>query len=116
MVMCIDAHAVRYGEGMLPCKYCRAAVAFFVGVIPILFIAGKSQVDLPFLQFGFLQAENIGVQGVEGIHKSFFYSGAEAVDIPRNTFHENQLLSFWIYCYNDKFFVIIKAKYYFDIV
>ena len=39
------------------CKDCRAGVAFFLGVIPVLVVARQIKCDLSFLQLGFLDAE-----------------------------------------------------------
>ena len=63
-------------------KDCRAGVAFFLGVIPVLVVARQIKCDLSFLQLGFLDAEKIGICGMKIIEKSFLYTGAQPVNVP----------------------------------
>ena len=92
MVVFVHAHAVVDRQGMEAAEDGRTAVALAVGVIPVLFIPGQVHVYLAGLQLRFLQGEDIGVELVEYIHKSFFHDSAQTVYIPGNTFHE--ILSF----------------------
>ncbi|SCJ62472.1 Uncharacterised protein [uncultured Ruminococcus sp.] len=113
MVVFVDAHAVRAGQGLAFRKDGRAAVALPVGVVPILLVAGQVQINLTFLELCFLQAENIGVQSGKNIHKSFFHYGAQAVYIPGNAFHGSSSFLWITYCRNSRKFGIINIKYYF---
>ena len=64
------------------CKDCRAGVAFFLGVIPVLVVARQIKCDLSFLQLGFLNTEKIGICGMKIVEKSFLYTGAQPVNVP----------------------------------
>ena len=65
--MFVLIHAVTDGQGLDAGEDGRAAVALAVGVVPILFVARKVDVDLAFLEFRFLQAEQVGVEVVKCI-------------------------------------------------
>ena len=65
----------------------RPGIAFFLGIIPIGLIAQEFQVDLTRLQFGLLQAEEIGVELREHIGEAFAGYGPQAVDVPTDEFH-----------------------------
>ena len=65
----------------------RPGIAFFLGIIPIGLIAQEFQVDLARLQFGLLQAEEIGVELREHIGEAFAGYGPQAVDVPTDEFH-----------------------------
>lgn len=70
------------------CKDCRAGVAFFLGVIPVLVVARQIKCDLSFLQLGFLDAEKIGICGMKIIEKSFCTQARSPL-----TFHEISFIS-----------------------
>ena len=82
MVKFVDADAIPHGQRLLPGEYRRAGIALLFGVIPVLMIARQLQRDLPGLQLGFLEAENVRVQGVERVLKSLAHHGPQAVHIP----------------------------------
>ena len=97
VVVFVDAHAVADGQGGQAGEDGRAAVAFAVGVVPVLFIARQVQVDLAGLELRFLQAEDVGVEGLEDIQEAFLHDGPQAVDVPGNKFcHANHLSSLYI--------------------
>ena len=97
MVVLIDTHAVADGQGRQAGEDGRAAVAFAVGIVPVLFIARQVQVDLAGLELRFLQAEDVGVEGLERIHEAFLHGSPQAVDVPGNKFcHANHLSSLYI--------------------
>ena len=55
------------------------------------------QVDLAGLELRFLQAEDVGVEGLERIHEAFLHDSPQAVDVPGNKFcHANHLSSLYI--------------------
>ena len=67
VIVFVLIHAVTDGQGLDAGEDGRAAVALAVGVVPILFVARKVDVDLAFLEFRFLQAEQVGVEVVKCI-------------------------------------------------
>ena len=50
-------------------------------------VAGKIEFDLARGKLGLLQAENIGVDRIEKVHKAFADARAQAVHVPGNKFH-----------------------------
>ena len=64
-----------------------AGVALLLGVAPIALVAGKVQLDLPLLELGLLQADEIGVKAPEDLLEALFLHGAQAVHIPGNESH-----------------------------
>ena len=58
-------HAVADGQGSLFCENGSAGIALLFGVVPELLIAGQIQADLAFLEFGLLEAEEVGSFGIE---------------------------------------------------
>jgi len=57
-------------------KNCRSRVALAFSVIPILMISWQIQFDLSFLQFGFLDAKEIGIKFFKDFAKIFFKHGS----------------------------------------
>ena len=97
VVVLVDAHTVADGQGRQAGEDGRAAVAFAVGIVPVLFIARQVQVYLAGLELRFLQAEDVGVEGLERIHEAFLHDSPQAVDVPGNKFcHANHLSSLYI--------------------
>ena len=82
VVVFFHSDAVSRAERFFFCENGGAGVAFFLGVVPVLAVAGEVQVDLAFLEFGFLEAEEVGVGFGEVVQEAFPDAGAEAVDVP----------------------------------
>ena len=97
MVMFINIHTVRDGKRFNARKNCRAAIALFFGIIPVLLIAGQVHFYLTGLKLCFLQAENICIQFFKYFGKSLFHNGTQPVDVPRDKFH-SRVLSFTERC------------------
>ena len=72
VVVLVDAHAVADGQGRQAGEDGRAAVAFAVGIVPVLFIARQVQVDLAGLELCFLQAEASASRAWNVSMKPFF--------------------------------------------
>ena len=64
----------------------RPRVALALGVAPRLRVAGQVELELPLLELGLLQREDVGVEGAENVGKArvLLYDGAQAVHVPRN--------------------------------
>ena len=77
-----DADPIVYGQRRMLCKDRCAGIALFFGVIPMLFVTFQIKVDLTLLQFALLNTEYIRVKLFERIEKTFFDTGAQAIDIP----------------------------------
>ena len=75
-------YAVADGKGRVLCKDGSAGVALFLGVVPVLFVAGKLQRNLSCLELRLLQTEKVGVQGIKGFLPALAHAGAQAVYIP----------------------------------
>ena len=74
-------------ENYPPGENGRSGVSLFLGIVPVLAIAGELQGDLTGREFGFLQAEAICINGRKEIGKPLAHAGAEAIDVPGNEFH-----------------------------
>ena len=86
LVVFFYTQTVGDGEGLFFCEDGGTAVAFLYGAVPVLVISRQVQLDLVGLQFGFLQAEAVCIQGIESVHKAFFYAGPKSVYVPGNIF------------------------------
>ena len=64
-----------------------AGIAFFLGIVPILVVAGKRKIQLAFRQLGFLQAEKVCICFLKKVQKPFLYAGPQAVNIPGYQLH-----------------------------
>ena len=73
---------IRDGQRFLLCKNCSSGISLFLGVIPVLIIARKIQLDLSLLQFCLLDAENICVGFPEVLQKAFVHAGAQSIYVP----------------------------------
>ena len=80
--MLLDAYAVGYIERLMAAVDGRSRVAFLFSIIPVGAVTVKYQVQLPCLQLGLLQAEEVGVQLLENVTKSFANHGPQAVHVP----------------------------------
>ena len=70
----------------------RAGIAFFCGGVPKSRVARRPELlDLVGRAFGFLQAKDVGLLGVEEFKEFFLKHGAQAVDVPGNEFHAMSL-------------------------
>ena len=87
----IIIHTCGNRQWFVLCKNGCAGITFFHSAVPVLFIARQVQGNLVRLQFCFLQAEKVCIFSIEKIHKAFAHTGAQAVYVPRNKFH-NYLL------------------------
>jgi len=47
-----------------------------------LLIAGKGKIDLPGLELGLLQAEEVRIQSGKALLKTLFHAGAQTVYVP----------------------------------
>lgn len=59
-----------------------AGITFLFCAVEILAVSFGIKICLARLHFGFLQAEDIGIDLIEKIRKAFFQAGAESIDIP----------------------------------
>ena len=82
VVVDVDAHAVGDAQGVDAGEDGCSGVSFFLGIVPIAFIALEGDVCLSGLEFCFLQAEAVGIECAETFFKAFFAAGTQAVDIP----------------------------------
>ena len=60
----------------------RPAVALLFRIVPVFLIAGQVQFQLAFLQFRFLQAENVGVQRRKILAEILAEHRPQPVDVP----------------------------------
>ena len=97
VVVKVDADAIAHAQRCVAGEDCRARIAFFVGIVPIRLIALEVQVKLSGLHFGFLKAEEVGIELLECVLKSFSHTGTKPVHVPRYEFHN---------CYVKNVFVI----------
>jgi hypothetical protein len=75
-------------ERFLPGEDGRTRVPLLLRRVPILLVAGKVYLGLPFLGLGFLQAEDVRLMlGHELLERALPHHGADAVDVPRIEFH-----------------------------
>ena len=87
VVVFVDTHAILYGErGMLGVDGCTR-VSFLVGIVPVTLVTEEGHVELTCLHLGLLQAEEVGIQGVEGLFEILTCYGAQAVNVPTDEFH-----------------------------
>ena len=86
VVVFVDAEAVADGQGFMARIDGSSRIALLVGIRPIALIAFKLKVELSGLHLRFLQAEEIGIKGLEGFAKTFAVTGSQPVDIPRYEF------------------------------
>ena len=87
LVVVFDVDAAGDAQRLVACIDSRARIPFFLGIVPVGGVAVKWQIQLAFLHFGFLQAEEVGVEPVEGFDEALVFTGAEPVHIPRDKFH-----------------------------
>ena len=80
--MLLHADAVTDGQRVMLRINRRTGIALLIGIIPIRLIPEKFQVNLSGLQFGLLQAEEIGVQVREHIREPLPCHGPQAVYVP----------------------------------
>ena len=66
---------------MLP-EHSSSGITLTLRVAPRRAIAGKTEVNLPRLQFYFLQGEVIGVERGEYVGEAVVDTGTQAVDVP----------------------------------
>ena len=83
MVVLIDSDAVGDIQRFVFRKYSRPGIPFFLGIIPIRLVSFKFKVKLSRLHLGFLQGEEVCIQFLENIGKSFAHAGPEAIYVPR---------------------------------
>ena len=65
VVELLHADTVGHGQGLVLREHRRAGIALLLRGAPVLLVAGQVQRELARLHFGLLQAENVGVQGLE---------------------------------------------------
>ena len=82
MIVLLDLNAVRDGNRFFLRKDGSSGIALLLGIIPILMIARKVQIDLSLLQFGFLYTEDVGIFRLKKIQKSLAHACAKTVDVP----------------------------------
>ena len=87
VVVLLYAHAVGYGQWRVACEDGRAAVSFLLGIVPVAVISRQVKGNLPLLEFRFLKAEEIRIQGIECLVEVLAYYGTQAVYIPTDEFH-----------------------------
>jgi len=65
-----------------------AGIALLLGAVPIGGVVARPELfDVVGGATGFLEAEDVGLFGVEEFEEVAFEEGAEAVDVPGNQFH-----------------------------
>ena len=62
LVMLLYTDAQGHAHGLVFGEDCRAAIAFFLGIIPVAFVSVEGYRQLSFLHFCFLQAEEVGIK------------------------------------------------------
>ena len=72
------------GQGRRFGKDGGARIALLLGGAPELGVAWGVQLNLPRLELGFLEAEEICVQLAEGIQEAFLHAGPQTVYVPRD--------------------------------
>ena len=87
VVVLIQAHAVAHVKRFTAGEDGGAGVALLIGAMPDLGIAGRVELYLPGLEFGFLQAQRIHVAGCEIVHEALAHASAQAVDVPGSVLH-----------------------------
>lgn len=84
VVMSVDAHAESDRERRGTQEDSRARVALLVCIVPERPVTIKADTDLPRLQLGFLQTDNVGIKARKGFLKTFLATGTQTVDVPRD--------------------------------
>ena len=87
VVVLLHAEVIAHGERRVFGENRGARIALLFGVAPVALPAGKVQVDLPLLQLGLLQAEEVRVQRKKDVLKALFLHGAQSVDVPGKKSH-----------------------------
>ena len=66
-----------------------AAVAFFLGAVPVGRVAGGplDVLDVAGVRFGFLEADDVGSGGGHVVEEAFLQGGADAIHVPGDEFH-----------------------------
>ena len=86
-VMLRDAQVIAHGEGLAFGKDDRAGIALLFRVAPVALIAGEIQLDLPGLELGLLQADEIRLEAAENVLEALLLHGPQTVHVPGNEFH-----------------------------
>ena len=81
-VMFGDAEIISHREGLSAGEHRRAGIALLFGIAPVAVVAGQHQIGLACLQFGFLDADAVGVQRQHTVCKALLFRRAQAVYIP----------------------------------
>ena len=68
------SQSVAYRKRFAAREYRRARISFLLSIVPVRLISVESYIYLAVLQFGFLQAEKIGVQLRKGVLESFSHT------------------------------------------
>src|SRR5690606_24812828 len=83
-----------------PSEYCSTAIAFFLGRVPIVFIAHLLKQyqfrNLIWACFNFLDTNYIRAFSLEPIQPAFFQSSTDSVHIIGNDLHLKGVCKFWI--------------------
>ena len=87
MVMLLDSQSIGHLQRLLAAEHRRTGIALLLRTVPILGIAVELQDGLLRLHLRFLQAENIRIQRLEGLHESLGKTGPQTIDIPGNELH-----------------------------
>src|SRR3712207_9311695 len=69
VVVFIDSHAVGNADGVVLCVDGSAAVAFFIGIVPVTFIALELKIELSGLHFRLLKTKKVCVELPERLFK-----------------------------------------------
>ena len=83
----IRSNAEADGKRLMLRKYRSAGITLLLGVIPVGMIALGRKIYLSLLKLRFLQCEKIRIGLGKKIVKALAHAGAQAVDIPRDEFH-----------------------------
>ena len=92
MVMLINPDTVSDRQRFQTGEHGRPGITLLVSVIPVGPVALELKIQLPLLHLGLLNAEEIRIQRLENILKTFAYTGPQAIDIPRYKLHRTTIL------------------------
>lgn len=84
-----DSGALLYVEGFSFGENGNSTISFFLGRVPVVFIAQlfkNGSIYLFFQSFGFLQAKDIGLRCLKPVGKTFVEGCSDAVDVVRKDF------------------------------
>ena len=94
MVVLVNPYDVGHAYWVMLCKDSSTRITFFLGIVPIRFIAVKLQVQLSCLHFCLLQAKKVCSQRLKGFGKPFAYTRPKAIYVPADKFQVHLLIMY----------------------